>query len=134
MNEQAILSAYFQGHLTNGFDKRLALNITDGSTDFGNHYICIGFLSPHVDKMLNLIGNMRNDLNRLAKILALTLTIQNIPVNLTTGKIGVLIQILINKTLIMSQVQIRLRTVIGNENFSVLIWAHGSRVNVHVWI
>ena len=64
---------------------------------------------------------MRDDLNCAAEIVAAAFLVQHIPVHLACCKIGILIQILINKTLIVSEVEVSFSTVVSNENLTVLI-------------
>ena len=48
--------------------------------------------------------------------------------------VWVFVQIDINEAFIVTEIQISLCTIIGHENFTVLIWAHRPWVNVDVWI
>ena len=64
MDKQTVFSADLQGDLPNGLQKRLRLNVTDGASDFGDDHIGIGLLSDPVNKLLDLIGDVGNDLNR----------------------------------------------------------------------
>ena len=132
MDEQAVLPAHFQGNLPHCFQEGLGLDVTDGTPDFRNHHIGIGLLSHPVDKILDFVGNMGNHLDSRAQILSPTLLIQHIPVNLAGGQVGILVQIFVDKPLIVAQIQIRLRTVLGNVDLSVLIRAHGTRVDVDI--
>ena len=77
---------------------------------------------------------MGDDLNGRAEIFSAALLIQNIPIYLACGKIGISVQILVYEALIVTEVQIRLRTVLCNINFSVLIRAHRSRIYVYIGI
>ncbi len=77
---------------------------------------------------------MGNDLYRLAEVCTLTLLVQDIPVYLTRGKIGKLVQILINEALVMSEVEVGLSTVVGDEHFAVFERIHGSRVYIDIGI
>ncbi len=66
MNVQAVFSAHFRAHLADCFQKRLAFNIADGAADFRNDYIRVGFFAYCVDKFFDFVGDMGNDLYRLA--------------------------------------------------------------------
>ena len=63
-----------------------------------------------------------------------TLFLKNAPVYFTCGDIGVLGQALINKTLIVTEIEIGLCAVVGDEYFTVLNRVHGARVDVDVRI
>ena len=49
--------------------------------------------------------------------------LQNRPVDLSCGDVGILIQIFINETLIMSQIEIGFRSVLGDKNLALSISA-----------
>ena len=77
---------------------------------------------------------MGNHLDRLAQIIAAALLVQDIPVDLTRGEVGVFVQIFIDKPLIMSQIQVSLRAVFRHKYFAVLVRTHGSRIDIDVRI
>ena len=132
MDEQAVLPAHFQGNLPHGFQERLGLDVTDGTADFRNHHVGIGLLAHPVDKLLDFVGDMGNDLDRRAQILSPALLVQHIPVNLAGGQVGILVQVFVDKPLIVAQIQICLRTVLGDVDFSVLVRTHGTRIDVDI--
>ena len=134
MNEQTVFPAYFQRNLTYRFNKRLRLNIANGSTNFSNYYISIGLLAYTVNEFFNFIGDVRNNLHRRAKIFTASFFVQHIPVNLAGSKIGIFIKFFINKAFIMTQVKVSFGAIFGYINFPVLIRAHGTRVNVNIGI
>ena len=57
---------------------------------------------------------------------------KNRPVNFTGCDITLFGETFVNETLIMSQVQIGFRTVIGDEYFTMLNWIHRTRVNIDI--
>ena len=134
MNVQYIVTANFLLDLANSLHKWQGLNITYSTTDFGNNYICTIAGSHIINTLLNLIGDMRNNLDSLAQIITTALLVKNIPINLTSGNIRAFGQININETLIMAQIQISLSTIISNENLAMLIRAHSTWININIWI
>ena len=77
---------------------------------------------------------MRNDLNRRPQILAFTFLAQDFAIDFTSGDIGVFIEINVNKTFIMPQIQIRLGSIICHKHFPMLVRAHGAGINVDIRI
>ena len=77
---------------------------------------------------------MRNYLYGTPAEIPVTFFLKNRPVNLTGCHIGIFIKTLINESLIMSQIQVCLCTIVFYKNFSVLNRVHGSRINVDIWI
>ncbi len=85
-----------------------------------------------VEAVLDLVGDMRDHLNGSAAEISPAFLLKNRPVDLPGGDVGILIQTLIDKTFIMSQIQIRLRAVVGHEDLAVLYRVHGAGVDVDV--
>ena len=115
MDQNGIVMPHLMLELTDGLQERLALDVTygtayldDGDTGF---IIC----KVAVKAALDLIGDMGDDLYSTSAVITTTLLLQYGPVYLTGGNVGIFIQILINKTLIMSQIQIGLRAILRDE-------------------
>ena len=134
MTENGILMSNFMLELADCLKERLTFNVSDRSTYFYNCDMHIIRCKIAIKTALDLIGDMRNHLNRSAAVITAAFFLEYRPVYLTGSDVGILCQAFVDKTLIVSQIQICLSTVIGYENFSVLDWIHGTRVNVDVWI
>ena len=91
-------------------------------------------LADPIDKVLDLVGDVRDDLHGLAQILAAALLVEHVPVHLAGGEVGVLVQILVDEALIVAEVEIGLRAVLGDVDLAVLIGAHGAGVHVDVGV
>ena len=70
MDEERILTTLLDTHLTGGFQEGLALNVAGSAADLGDYHIGPGLSAHAVDKILDLLGDVGNDLHRLAQILA----------------------------------------------------------------
>ena len=103
MNKADVLRL-FNGYLPDRLNKRLRLNIANRAADFGNDDFRAGSLTDIINEAFDLIGDMGNDLNRRAKILPSSFLTQDIPVNAAGRQIGILVQILVNKTLIVTEI------------------------------
>ena len=134
VDENRVFVPHLMLKLPDGFQKRLALNITYGSSDFNDSDSGIIRSIVSVEPALDLIRNMRNDLHRAAAVIAPTLLVQHRPVNFPRGDIGVFGETFINESLVMSQIQIRFRAIVGDEDFSVLYGVHSSRININIGI
>ena len=75
---------------------------------------------------------MRDHLNRLAEILAAALLVEHVPVYLTGREVGELVEVLIDETLVMAEIEIRLRAVLRHIHLAVLVRTHCARVNIDV--
>ena len=134
MDIEGIGSAHLQSHLTDGLDEGLALHIADGAADLGDDHIRIGALPYPINKMLDLVGDMGNGLHGAAQIFAPTLLGDDIGVDLAGGQVGILVQILVDEPLVMSQIQIGLRAVLRHIDLAVLVGAHGAGVSIDIGI
>ena len=134
VDEQAVGRADLQGDLPHGLYKGLGFDVADGAADFRDDHIRIGLLAHPVDEFLDLIGDVGNHLDGGAQILPLALLVQNIPINLAGGQVGIFIEVFVNEALIVAQVQVRLRAVLGDIDLAVLIRAHGARVYIDIGV
>ena len=132
MNEETVFSADLQRDLPNRLQKGLRFNIADGAADFRYHDIGIRLFADAVYEVLDFICDMGNDLNGGAEIFAAALFVQNIPIHLSRGEIGIFIQIFVDKTLIVPKVQVGFRAVLRDIDLAVLIRAHRARVNIDI--
>ena len=83
---------------------------------------------------LNLVGNVRNHLDRLPQIIPATLLGDHIKIDTTRCYIVFLRHPLVQKALVVSEIQIRFRTIVGYIHFAVFVRVHGSRIHVDVGI
>ena len=77
---------------------------------------------------------MGNDLNSAAQILTTALAAQNSFVHLASGKIIIARHARIEKTLVVTQIEIGFCTILSDKNLTVLKGTHGTRVNVEIRI
>ena len=87
-----------------------------------------------METALDLIGDMRDDLYRSTAEISAAFFLQNGPVNLTGCDIGIFRQTFVDKTLIMSKVQVCLSTVVGYKYLTMLDRIHRSRVDIDIRI
>ena len=132
--EQAVLPAYLQGYLPHSLYKGLGLYIAYGAAYFGYYHIGVCLLAHTVYEILYFVGYVGYDLHCGTKEFSAALLIQHVPVYLTGGDIGILIQVLIDETLIMSQIQIGLCTIFCDEYLAMLDRVHGAGINIDIRI
>ena len=120
--------------LADGFQKRLAFDISYGAAHFDDGDPCFIVGKIAVETALDLVGDVRDDLNGTAAVISAPFLLENGPVNLSGGDVGIPVQIFIDETLIMAKVQIGFRSILGDEYLSVLDGIHGSGINVDIRI
>ena len=131
MDEQDVFLSLLGGHLPDGFEERLRLDIADCAADFGDKHV--GFPIVHlVDAGFDLVRNMRDDLHGAAQISALAFAAQDAPIDLACRDGAARRQVLVREALVMAEIEVRLRAVVGDEDFAVLIRTHRAGVNVQI--
>ena len=77
---------------------------------------------------------MRNDLNRLAEIIAAALFVDHREIYSARGPIVSLGQMRVREALVMAKIEIGLRPIVGNEDLAMLKRRHSSRIDVDIRI
>ena len=131
MDEKRILSPHVVSHLPDCFEERQALNIAHCTPDLHDHDL--GAIQP-LYGCLDLVGDMGNDLHCFTQVLTLSLLFNHRLIDSSGCRVVLLRHLRVRKPLVMAQIKIRLRTIVGNEHFTVLEGTHGSRVHVEVGI
>ena len=132
MDQDRIFMTNFMLELTDRLKEWLTFNITDctaGLNDGDMHIF--GCVIP-IKSAFDFVGNVRNDLNGSAAVIAATLLLKNGPVYFSGGHIGILIKIFVDKTLVMSKIEVGFCAVIGHEYLTMLYGVHGAWVNVDI--
>ncbi len=84
--------------------------------------------------LFNLVGNMGNDLDSSAQILTAPLFANHRGVNLASRQIVVLRGRLIGEALVVAEVEIRLRAVVGHKHLAMLIGRHCAGIDINIGI
>ena len=77
---------------------------------------------------------MRDHLDGLAQELAAALLGDDVGVHLAGGHVASGGEVAVQEALVVAEVEVGLRTVLGDEHFAVLEGVHGARINVQVRI
>ncbi len=130
---QHVLPSLLRRHLADGLQVRLALDVAYRAADLRDDHIRLSVIHG-VQPPLDLVGHMGDDLHRAAQIAALPFPVQYRPEDLAGGNGAVAGQRLVHEALIVPQVQVRFRPIVGDEHLAVLIGAHGPRIYIQVRI
>ena len=130
VGKQCIVAAELAAHLTDGFQERQRFDIADCTADFDNRHIITG--RAFMDTAFDFIGNVRNHLYSTAQIVAATLFGNHVFIDLAGTETVAAGHGGVDETLIVTEVEVGFRAVIGYEYFAVLKRAHGTRVNVDI--
>ena len=128
-----VVATDFEAVLTDGFEERQDLDVADGATDFGDDDIdIVGRQRP--DALLDLVGDVRNDLHRAPEIVASPLGVDHRPVDRTRRRVGRTSEVLVDEPLVVTEVEIGLGTVVGDVDLTVLDRVHRARIDVDVGV
>src|SRR4029453_366260 len=118
--------------LTDRFEERQALDVADRATDLDEHDVDV--LRDAADRVLDLVGDVRNDLNGASEVLAAALFGDDALIDLAGRPVRALGGDGVGEALVMAQIQVRLGAVVGDVDLAVLVRAHRARIHVDVRI
>src|SRR5439155_12418052 len=111
-----------------------ALDVADGPADLDDDHVRIALAGDTSDPLLDLVRNVRDDLDSAAEVIAPALLRDHCLVDAARGHVRELGQVLVDEPLVMAEVEVGLRAVVGDEDLAMLVRAHRARVHVDVWI
>ena len=134
VDEQAVLAPLLDRDLPDGLDERLRLDVTGRSADLRDDDLRVCLLPDPVDEILDLVGDVRDDLDRAAQVIAAPLFVEHFPVDLAGGDVGVFVEVFIDESLIVPEIEIGLSAVFGHVHLAVLVRTHRAGIHIHVRI
>ena len=137
VHKSRIVGAELEAHLAHGFQKRQGLDVAHGAANFNNrhvHRVRRAYARTPAHVILDFVGDVRNDLDGFAQVVAPALFFKHAFVNLAGGEVVGAAHSRGDEALVMAQVQIGLGAIIGDENFAMLERGHGARIHVDVRI
>ena len=133
MDEHHVVPPPLRRHLADGLQEGLGLDVPHGAADLHDGHVGIRGVQP-VDAALDFAGDVGDDLDRAPQVVPTALPVEYVPVDLAGGYGGVHVQILVDEPLVVAQVQVRLRAVVGDKDLPVLVGVHGAGVHVEVGV
>ena len=91
-------------------------------------------LGDALDVRLDLVGDVRNHLDRRAEIIAAPLLFDDRVVDLARRDVVGALQIFVDEALVVSEIEIGFGAVLGNEDLAVLVRVHRAGVDVNIRI
>ena len=132
MDEERVVASDFLAELADGLEERQRFDVADGSADFGDDDVVPGRRPP--DGVLDLVGDVGNHLDGGAEVLAPALLVDHRLIDPAGGDVVLPGERPIDESLVVSQVQIGFRPVVGDEDLAVLKRRHGPGIDVDVGI
>ena len=132
MHKQTVVLPPLVGNLPNRFEKRLTFYVSCGTAYFRENDVGVAFLPHLVYKAFYFVCDMGNNLHGFSEIFPLALLVEHVPIHLSRREIAVLVEIFVDKPLVVPQIEVGFRAVLRHINLSVLIRTHCARVHVDV--
>ncbi len=132
MHKQRVLAPGLLAHLADRLDKRQRLDVAHRAADLDDENVHI--LRAFLRRRLDLVGHVRNHLHGLPEVVATALLGDDLLVKtpgrpvVVAGKFGV------REALVVPEVEIGLRPIVGDEHLPMLKRRHGSRIDVQIRI
>ena len=130
MHQLSAAGTQFHFQLTNSFQERLGFDITNGTTDFNQCYVCIASTGNNAG--FDFISNVGDNLNGSTQIITTALFAQHVFIHTARGEVIPLTHGCADETLVVAEIQIGLSPIFCNKNFTMLEWAHSARIHVDV--
>src|SRR5690606_33034439 len=102
------------------------------AADFGNDHVGTGLRAGAGDQFLDFVRDVGDDLNGGAEIIAAPFLGDDGGIHFARGDVAVFGQVDVDEAFIVAQIEVRLRSVVRDKDFPVLIRTHGARVDVDV--
>src|SRR5690606_9693187 len=134
VDEKVVAAAELASHLADRLDERLALDVADRAAHLTDHDVGFVLSRCQADATLDLVGDVRDDLDRAAQVVATSLLGGHAGVDLSGSDVAGPGEVLVDEPLVVPNVEVRLGAVVGDEHLTVLIRRHRARIDVQIRI
>ncbi len=133
VQEEDVVAAHLVAHLADGLEERQRLDVADRAADLGDDHVDVG--TGHApDARLDLVGDVRDDLDGVAEVLAAPLLGDDRRVHLAGRDVGRAVQVGVEEALVVADVEVGLGAVVGDEHLAVLERVHRPGIDVQVGV
>ena len=133
VQEEDVAAADVVTDLARRLEERQRLDVADGAADLGDHHVDLR-AAHREDAVLDLVGDVRDHLDGVTQVVAATLLGDHRGVDLPGGDVGDLTQVGVQEALVVADVEIGLRAVVGHEDLAVLERVHRPRIDVQIGV
>ena len=138
VQEEHVVAADIVADLASGLDERLRLDVTDGAPDLGDDHIgdlTVGVgLAHRPDAILDLVGDVRDHLNRVAEVFTAAFFRDDSRIHLSGGHIRESREVAVEESFVVTDVEVGLGAIFCDEHLTVLERIHRARIHVQIWI
>ncbi len=120
--------------MAQGLEEWLGLDVADRPADLHEDDLGPGLLCDQPDAALDLVGDVRDHLDRAAEEIAAPLLLDDLGIDLPAGEVADAAEADVNEAFIVTQIQVGFSAVIQHEDFAMLVGAHRAGIDVDVRI
>ena len=132
VDEQRVLAPEVLAELADGLEERLALDVSHRAADLDHDHVHVVGHAP--DALLDLVGDVRNHLDRAAEVITPPLLLDDRQVDLAGCPVVIARGLRVREAFVVAQVEVGFGPVVGDIHLAVLVRAHRARVDVDVGI
>ena len=132
VDEEGVFAAEVLAHLADGFEEGEGFDVADGAADFDDGDVGVGGDFAH--RVLDLVGDVGDDLDGFAEVVAATFLGDDLLVDAAGGEVVVAGETGVGEAFVVAEVEVGLGAVVGDEDFAVLEGRHGAGVDVEVGV
>src|SRR5918999_2168550 len=134
VDEHAALAAELGVELAKGLEERQRLDVPDRSPDLGDDYVDVRRFGHQPDAVLDLVRDVRDHLDGATEVVAAPLAPDHRVVDRAGSGVRGAGRVDVREALVVAEIEIGLRAVLGHEHLPVLERAHRSRIDVDVGV
>ena len=127
---QHVVAPEFDAELADRLEERQRLDVADRAADLD--HADVGVAGAHADRVLDLVGDVRDDLHRRAEVVAAAFLGDHVLVDAAGREVAAAARGRAHEALVVAEVEVRLGAVVGDEHLAVLERAHRARIDVDV--
>ncbi len=128
-----VLPADVLAELPDRLEERQDLDVADRAADLGDHDVDV-LRGEREDPVLDLVGDVRDDLHRLAEVRAVPLLGEHRLVDRSGGRVALAVERHVDEALVVTEVEVGLAAVVGDEHLAVLEGVHRAGIDVDVGV
>ena len=130
VDEHGPLGAEIVAELADGLEEGEGFDVADGAADLDQRKVEV--FDVLLDSVLDGVGDVRDDLDGGAEIVAAAFFGDNVGVDLAGGRIVGAGGVHAGEAFVVAQVEVGFGAVVGDEDLAVLVGAHRAGVDVEV--
>ena len=128
----ALAPADVDRELADGLEERQRLDVAHRAADLGDDDVDVARLGDQADALLDLVGDVRDDLDGAAEVVAAALAPDDRVVDAAGGDVRRARGVRVREALVVTEVEIGLGAVLGDEDLAVLVRRHRAGIDVDV--